>query len=320
MRNKILLPVLLLLLFTTFNVSVALSADEESLAKEAEQAGKLRKALTHYVSALQSASEGSAKDQALREKIIALAQKVKPAPAVPEEAQKNLGRGIAAFEIAKSPSDLTAAISEFKNAARAAPWWADAYFNLGLVQEKAGQFNAAMQSFKLYLLAAPSAPEAQDVRTRIYGLELKAERQQKENREKAASTEREGQAEERRRNMEALVASLPGIWWNGCPAHGTMHYYEIRIRNGILEYRFWMPKSFTLTVDMWSPWLGEYWAAKGNHAYSYRFEPRTGSFVSIGPDPESGRTGVFKIISPDELVEERSWPGSTERCNWRRQR
>ena len=44
-------------------------ADEEALGRKAEQAGKLRQALTHYVSAFQSASYGSSTEQRLREKL-----------------------------------------------------------------------------------------------------------------------------------------------------------------------------------------------------------------------------------------------------------
>jgi len=72
----------------------------------AEMAGKFREALSHYVTGLQSAPEGSAKEQELREKIIKLAQKIQPPPAVPEEVQKHLGRGKAAVEIAKKSEDL----------------------------------------------------------------------------------------------------------------------------------------------------------------------------------------------------------------------
>jgi tetratricopeptide (TPR) repeat protein len=185
------LATLILISFIVLCPHSSLAADEESLGREAEHAGKYREALTHYVSALQSASEGSSNDQQLREKIISLVQKITPPPAVPEGAEKYLGRGRAAVEIAKTPDDFLGAITEFKKAARLAPWIASIYFNLGVVQEKTGKFDDAMRSYKLYLTAAPSAPDASDVRSRLYGLELKAERQQKEDREKAASAERE---------------------------------------------------------------------------------------------------------------------------------
>lgn len=203
--KKVLFATSILLIFSTCFSYQCWAADEESLGQQAEQAGKLREAVTHYVSALQSASEGGSKDQQLREKIITLAQKLTPPPAVPEEAQKYMGRGQGALEIARTPDDFLASISEFKKAARLAPWLASAYFNLAVVQEKAGQFNEAMRNFKFYLLAAPTAADAQEVKTRIYGLELKAERQQKEEREKAAVAELERQKQEVLDRFKRLV-------------------------------------------------------------------------------------------------------------------
>lgn len=144
-------------------------------------------------------------DYALREKIIKVVQEMKPQPVVPEEAQRHLGRGSAAVEIAKTSEDFLLAISEFKKALHLAPWLANAYFNLAVVQEKVGQFNEAIQNFKLYLLAAPSAADAQDVKTRIYGLELKAELKGKEEKEKSTHEEREKQKQEVLNRFKQMV-------------------------------------------------------------------------------------------------------------------
>lgn len=181
------------------------AADSESNGAAAEQSGRYREALNLYIVALQNAPEGSVNEQALREKIISVAHKLKPAAVVPEEAQRYLGRGQAAVEIAKTSDDFLAAIYEFKKAARLAPWLARIYFNLAVVQEKTGQFNEAMRNFKLYLLAAPAAADAQDVKTRIYGLELKAERQRNEEREKAANVERERQKKDALDSFKRVV-------------------------------------------------------------------------------------------------------------------
>jgi tetratricopeptide (TPR) repeat protein len=197
--------VLFLILFIAFIVSSISAADEEVLGHQAEDSGKFRMALGHYVAALQSTPEGSAKEQQLQEEIIKLVQKIHPPPAVPEETQKHLGRGKATVEIAKKSEDLLEAISEFKKAARLAPWLANIYFNLGLVQEMADRFNDAIQSYKLYLLASPAAADAQDVKAKIYGLELKAERQQKEEHEKAARIKREQQKQEVLERFKSLV-------------------------------------------------------------------------------------------------------------------
>jgi tetratricopeptide (TPR) repeat protein len=131
--------------------------------------------LKHYVTALQGTTEGSSTDQRLREKIIKLVQRLDPPPAIPEEAERYMGRGQAAFKLAQSEADYKQAVPEFQRALRLAPWWAAAYFNLGLAQEKAGEYNAAIRSLKLYLLAAPNAPDAGQVRAKIGEIEYKQE-------------------------------------------------------------------------------------------------------------------------------------------------
>ena len=129
-------------------------------------------------------------DNALREKVIKLAQELKPAPAVPEDAKRRIGRGQAAFELAKSPADFDNAVSEFQAAVSAAPWHADAYYNLGVAQEKAGKPAEAMSNFKLYLLAAPSAKDYSEVEQRIYKLEYAAEQKNKDDVRQAQKMEK----------------------------------------------------------------------------------------------------------------------------------
>lgn len=53
--------------------------DDETLGRQAEQAGKLSEALTHYVATLQQTTEDDIDaDERLREEIIAVVQKLKP--------------------------------------------------------------------------------------------------------------------------------------------------------------------------------------------------------------------------------------------------
>ena len=114
-------------------------------------------------------------DDALREKIIRLATTLNPAPAVSEEAERRLARGEAAFELAKGPEDYANAVREFQASAAVAPWLATPYFNLGVAEEKAGHPKQAMESFRWYLLAAPGAKDAAEIRKRLFKLEYAAE-------------------------------------------------------------------------------------------------------------------------------------------------
>lgn len=94
---------------------------------------------------------------------------------VSEEATRYMTRGSVAVEMAKTPEDLNAALEEYRRASEAAPQWADAYFNLGLIQERLGKFGDAARSLQKYLELNPSAPDAAQVREQIYKLEYKAE-------------------------------------------------------------------------------------------------------------------------------------------------
>lgn len=114
-------------------------------------------------------------DKALREKIIKLALTMKPAPAVPEEAERGMVRGTTFFSKAVDSTGYKKAIAELESAANTAPWLAVAYYNLGVVQEKAGLYSDAIQSLKLYLLAAPDAKNSRDVKNTIYALEADVE-------------------------------------------------------------------------------------------------------------------------------------------------
>lgn len=99
------------------------------------------------------------------------------ADAIPEDARRHMIRGRAALEMAKSPEDYRFAIEEFAQAVKLAPDWADAYYNLAVVQEKAGQVSDALASYRRYLELAPNASDAQKVQDEIVRLEYQLERQ-----------------------------------------------------------------------------------------------------------------------------------------------
>lgn len=95
--------------------------------------------------------------------------------AVSPEAQRHYDRAQAATEIAASSGDYMPAILEYKEALALAPNWADAYYNLGLVQQKAKDFKGAVFSFRKYLQLFPHAPNALAVRSLINKAEYMAE-------------------------------------------------------------------------------------------------------------------------------------------------
>jgi len=96
--------------------------------------------------------------------------------AVPEEARRHMIRGQAAVEAAKSPQDYQDALTEFDQAKVLAPDWPDAYYNLGMIHEKIGNYDEAIDNLKKYLELLPNAEDAAQVGDIIYKLEYKRER------------------------------------------------------------------------------------------------------------------------------------------------
>ena len=94
---------------------------------------------------------------------------------VSDEAKRHFDRGMAAVEMAKSPNDYAAAITEFEQAARLAPDWPDVYYYLGKVQETAEKYGDAARSFRQYLRLVPDAEDADEIKSLINKLEYKME-------------------------------------------------------------------------------------------------------------------------------------------------
>lgn len=167
-------------------------SSEESAGRAAEQAGRLREALAQYTVALSKASPGSADDQRLREYILALVPRITPRPAIPEEAERRMARGRAAVKAAMDEQGFVRAAAEFQEALKAAPWLLEAYFNLAVVQDRAGKHADALRNLKLFLAGSPSAGDAKQARELVYEIEY---RQEDAQRAKAEAQRKAHQAE-----------------------------------------------------------------------------------------------------------------------------
>ena len=167
-----------------------------------------REQLNQMVEQLQKSPD----DNGLRERIIKFALTLKPAPALPAEAERRMARGAAAFAGAASAVGYQDAVKEFEQAALAAPWHGDAYFNLGVAQDKAGDFDGALRSLKLAQIALPGN---KDVTALFYQVEYR--------KEKANSPA--AQAARQKQTDEELVRSLEGARFD-CPDLGSGEYRD----------------------------------------------------------------------------------------------
>ena len=194
-------------------------------------------------------------DNALREKIIKLVQHLKPAPAVPEEANRRMTRGTLAFKEAKSEADFQEAATEYQQATLAAPWFADAYYNLGVAQNKANDFAAAAQSLKLYLLAAPDAPDAKAAQNLLYEMEYKQEKVDKE--KSVQATQQAGEQARAQKEAQFYKQFDGGMWrieqGKAIGGDGAVNRYDLDTRNYIFVNGHEMTRHFVFGGSPGSP-------------------------------------------------------------------
>jgi hypothetical protein len=92
-------------------------------------------------------------DATLRDKIVALAKTLNPAPAIPQLARDNFAKATARMNAASSADDFRAAAGLFEQAAVQAPWYADADYNAASAYAKAVDYDGARRNLALYLAA-----------------------------------------------------------------------------------------------------------------------------------------------------------------------
>jgi len=193
----------------------------------AAQAQTPQQTLNQYISDLQK----NPNDYALREKIIRHAQTMKPKPAVPEEAQKYMDRGLAAIEGGKGEEDFRAASAEFSKAVNLAPWLGDAYRNLAIAQDKSGQYDAALKNLRLYLLTSPPPADEAWAKSLINKVEYRKEKAARESSPQAVAAKKQ-------QTYEEWLRSLDGARFAG-PSNILHAYYEneVTIRGSKLYWR-----------------------------------------------------------------------------------
>jgi hypothetical protein len=117
----------------------------------------------------------SPNDTALRVRVIKLAQAVKPAPVVPDQAIKYEGRGQFRFKNAKTLQDYAEAAKEYEQAVLSAPWVLGYYLDLCTIYEKTGKFTEANIKLRVAGLEVGienASPEVVAERNRKEGEEL----------------------------------------------------------------------------------------------------------------------------------------------------
>lgn len=151
----------------------------ERAGDEAQSAGKSQAAFAYYLKGVKLAPLSTQVGRRLRKKLVGVAAAMSPAPKVPEAARDHMTRGHFLIKRAKTNGGFLKAEKAIMQALDLAPWWAVGWFNMGIVKEKVRDLDGAVESFKLYLLAAPNAKDRKSIKTKLIDLaaqqELKAQ-------------------------------------------------------------------------------------------------------------------------------------------------
>ncbi|MGA2649285.1 MAG: hypothetical protein ABSF28_02120 [Terracidiphilus sp.] len=97
--------------------------------------------------------QNSPEDASLRDRVVALAKTINPAPQVPEIAREYFAKATEQMESAASPDEFKAAAALFERAAVQAPWYAAADFSAASAFVRAGDFDDARRKLALYRAA-----------------------------------------------------------------------------------------------------------------------------------------------------------------------
>lgn len=114
-----------------------------------------------------AAVQASPRNAVLRERVIELAKELRPAPALPAEAERQLALGLAALADASTADDYLAAAARLEAASAAAPWWGDPYHHLGAAYEKAGRPAQALAALRLALEVDPQDKDVRSLLSRV---------------------------------------------------------------------------------------------------------------------------------------------------------
>lgn len=177
-------------------------------------------------------------DGALREQIIKLAQTLKPAPAIPEEAREPFVMGATVLKKASGPADAGKAVDLFTKAIQIAPWFADAYYNRAIARETAGQYEPAMEDLRLYLLFKLPDQERREVQDKIYALKADAQLvAAKQTEEQQAAKMRAASDTPQAREAALLKKAEGAMFVVGGGGPGGIRWDNLyEIKNGELHY------------------------------------------------------------------------------------
>lgn len=148
-------------------------------ADRAAAAGDKAGALAAYVAALPAMAQvGTIQERQLRLKILRLASGMPTAPQFPEAAQEHVVRADVYLKRGRSAAEIE---QEMREALKLVPWWADGYFNIGLIQGNDGRYRDGISTLELFIAGAPNHPKVAAAREKIVEFKISQEETDKVN-------------------------------------------------------------------------------------------------------------------------------------------
>jgi tetratricopeptide (TPR) repeat protein len=119
-------------------------------------------------------------DIGTRQKLVKMVSAYNPPLPVPEETERYMARGKAAYDNAKDARDFKDAVVEFQHARDAALWYGPAYYSLGVAHNAAGDYTQAKENLSVYLAWSLNAEQIKATKELIYQIEYLQEKAQRQ--------------------------------------------------------------------------------------------------------------------------------------------
>ena len=152
---------------------------------------------------------------AARLHVIQLAQAMGSTPEIPEEARGHYVMAIVFGNSATDGADYERAITEYKAALLAAPWWGDAYKKLAGAQTLAGKYDDAITSLVFYQAVDPA--DARNTQDEIYRLKALAQKSAEEQTKKVSEDQqrkiKQEQQQKELATADAMKYTVEGRWY-----------------------------------------------------------------------------------------------------------
>lgn len=156
---------------------------------------------------------------------IRTAEAMNPPPPIPEEARSLYVQGNVMVKSAQGPDDIKSAVKMYEDAVHKCPWFADAWYNLSLAREKAGDFKGAKVALEYVTQLQPQLANDRTTLDRLYALDAEA-----------TMAKKKQESEEQLRSAVSTISDLIGgktmyrFWIFSSEANSLV---PISINNGV---------------------------------------------------------------------------------------